>query len=262
MTEPLNKYLMQLRRTGSKGSVIPVHHSFTTMRFTAVSLLAIILLPLLFDVGLWLVKDIITAYWRDVINMWLRFGGSQAEVGWTDVAIVGQPVAFPFPKMVADLPSHVNLIVTGIVCFALFLVSFLIPGTLLPASYMLRAAAFLQLTTVGYFAWWPHEFPYQVPDYVAGSMALNFQLLFIIPLVLALIYYIFDFLVWKKVWLTLLTLAYFIIVTPFQYMLHAWIMYHTSVILMPMLYLMFGLLLDIMMFVAFYAWGMSWKGGK
>jgi hypothetical protein len=33
-----------------------------------------------------------------------------------------------------------------------------------------------------------------------------------------------------------------------------------SLVVMPVLFLMFGLVLDVMIFVAFYGWGMSWDG--
>jgi hypothetical protein len=42
-------------------------------------------------------------------------------------------------------------------------------------------------------------------------------------------------------------------------MLHVYLL-HGSVLFMPVLYFVFGPFLDILVFIGFYSWGMSWKG--
>lgn len=46
---------------------------------------------------------------------------------------------------------------------------------------------------------------------------------------------------------------------PQQYILHV-VLLHKSVLFMPLLYFVFGPFLDILAFVGFYSWGMSWSG--
>jgi hypothetical protein len=45
---------------------------------------------------------------------------------------------------------------------------------------------------------------------------------------------------------------------PLQYLLHAWLL-HCSILFMPVLYFVCGPFLDVLIFVCFYSWGMSWQ---
>jgi hypothetical protein len=45
---------------------------------------------------------------------------------------------------------------------------------------------------------------------------------------------------------------------PLQYLLHACIL-RVSLLFLPILYLAFGPFLDVVVFIAFYSWGMSWS---
>lgn len=50
------------------------------------------------------------------------------------------------------------------------------------------------------------------------------------------------------------------ILIPMQYVAHAYLIHTFSLLYMPVLFLMFGLMIDVFVFIAFYAWGMSWEG--
>jgi len=41
---------------------------------------------------------------------------------------------------------------------------------------------------------------------------------------------------------------------PHQWLLHAWLLEHLSILFMPVLFLCMGTLLDLWIFVAIYAW--------
>jgi hypothetical protein len=42
-------------------------------------------------------------------------------------------------------------------------------------------------------------------------------------------------------------------------MLHAYIIHEWTLLFLPLMYLLFGTLLDVLMFVSMYAFGMSWR---
>ena len=44
---------------------------------------------------------------------------------------------------------------------------------------------------------------------------------------------------------------------PLQILLQAAVL-HTSILFMPVLYIVFGLPVDVLIILAFYSWGMSW----
>ena len=58
--------------------------------------------------------------------------------------------------------------------------------------------------------------------------------------------------------LTALMILYFMLALPMQYLMHGLIFHHFSLLFLPLLYLVFGIFIDVMMFVALYSWGMSW----
>ncbi len=90
-------------------------------------------------------------------------------------------------------------------------------------------------------------------------MAMSLYFLFLSPWILGLTYYVFSFSVLRKAALTALVLAYFALAFPMQYLVHALLLQHLSLLAMPLLYLVCGVFLDVMMFVALYSWGMSWR---
>ena len=77
---------------------------------------------------------------------------------------------------------------------------------------------------------------------------------------MAFVYYIFDFSLIRKIFLTVLIMVHLAVFTPLHYLVQLYIIARFSLVFMPVLYTVFGLLLEVMVFIAFYSWGMSWKG--
>jgi hypothetical protein len=81
----------------------------------------------------------------------------------------------------------------------------------------------------------------------------------LIPVLYGFTFYLLDFTLTQKIFLTLATVAHLVLFVPQQYMLHVYLL-HGSVLFMPVLYFVFGPFLDILVFIGFYSWGMSWRG--
>jgi len=80
----------------------------------------------------------------------------------------------------------------------------------------------------------------------------------LVPILYAFTFYLLNFTLLQKVLLTVITVAHLVLFVPQQYILHV-ILLHRSVLFMPLLYFVFGPFLDILAFVGFYSWGMSWS---
>ncbi len=141
---------------------------------------------------------------------------------------------------------------------AIFALSFSIGDQYVPLRYLLRLVVMIQSTALFCFAVFPATFPYTATSHIHDGLLLTALLLVLIPWLHALTYYVFGFSVFQKIALTSLTLIYFLVLAPVQYLLHAWLLHHLSLVLLPILYLLFGVLLDMLMLVALYAWAMSW----
>ena len=256
-----NRELKRNRHLGSRGNIIEMHHSLYQMKMSAFTLLSIILLPIFFDVVLWDNLENIITLWKNIFIFWgEHIGISQNNVFYSEVYIPsGRLIYMPFPNLPASLPSTFAVWANLIICGIIYLVSVLIPKRLLPIIYFIRALVLIQISASVYFILNPHSFPYDMGDYISGTLALGIYLLLLIPPLMALIYYIFDFNIVKKILVTVAMLVYFIILLPFQYMMHAIIISSWGLIFMPVLYLNFGLILDTLMFIGWYSWAMTGK---
>jgi hypothetical protein len=105
----------------------------------------------------------------------------------------------------------------------------------------------------------PDAFPYNLAEYISSALVMGIYVMFFIPVMLALLYYIFDFAFWRKLVMTALIMGHFILFLPFQYMLHALVISSWSFLFLPLLYLLFGLLLDTLMFISWYSFAMTWR---
>jgi hypothetical protein len=73
-----------------------------------------------------------------------------------------------------------------------------------------------------------------------------------------LTYYIFDFGLLKKAFLTAVTMVHLALFLPLQVLLQALFLQKT-VLFMPVLYIIFGMPVNILIIIAFYSWGMTWS---
>ncbi|HET9274661.1 MAG TPA: hypothetical protein VFN96_01185, partial [Gemmatimonadales bacterium] len=82
----------------------------------------------------------------------------------------------------------------------------------------------------------------------------------LVPVLLGFTLHVFDLPLWKKAFLTLALLVHLAVFLPLQGLVHAWLVLHGTALVMPVLFLAFGLLMDVLIFVAFYGWALSWRG--
>lgn len=130
-------------------------------------------------------------------------------------------------------------------------------GRWLPAQYLVRVLCVVQALSLLYFWFVPMPFPHLVLNHVVDLLDAGYLLMWAIPVLLALGYYPLK-IGWRaKVLHTLLILAFVAVLVPHQALVHLLILQQFSVVFMPVLYLCFGALFDMMVFVALYAWAAS-----
>lgn len=262
-TSPLDEKLLRSRHSGFRGSIIRRHHSLTRIRFGASAKLSVLLLPLLFDFLLLQSLDSILAFWGHQFSFWTDALHLNGRVSFAETSLLGwHTMMVPYTDLPVSLPSQSAIWINVFAVILCFLFSTFLPQALMPITYLLRGALVIQGSASIFLLLNPGVFPLDLGRYVTQELVLGVYTLLIIPPLLALVYYIFDFAVWRKCVVTTLILAFFTVAIPFQYMLHAYILHTTTVLFMPVLYLLFGVLLDILMFIAMYAFGMSWQGDK
>lgn len=251
--------LETMRHRGWRGGVIKPHRAFVRLRLGPRRIIESAALALL-GTGAWIAAlPAVGRFWGHIFAFWGARLGLRSEVilvaqGW------GRHIHFALPcfGLAAGPASGAAWgITTGGTVLA-FVSSFLLADEALPWSYLIRGFCFLQATALGYFAVASARFPHDLPGYTVSMLVFSCIFIGLIPALYAFTFYLLNFSLLQKVFLTLATVAHLVLLVPQQYMLHVYLV-HASVLFMPVLYFLFGPFLDILAFVGFYSWGMSWK---
>lgn len=164
-------------------------------------------------------------------------------------------LGIPYIDIIAGAPSCMLWAITTIITALIFK----FPINNIPFRYLLKAVAFIQLCASFYFLMYPNDFPHMLDNYFFGMLTAGLILISIIPILFAFTYFIFDFTLQQKLFITILTMLYLCLFIPLQYLLHVYIIYEASLLFLPVLFFIFGLPLDILAIIALYSWAISWK---
>ena len=255
----LPQELEELRHRGHRGGLIAPHRAFLRVHPTffdgAVSALLVIGSTLA-----WVrVLPMVGNFWGWMFRVWDRWLGLNA-----DILMVPQRWAprvhfsLPFIVLPAGGITKTVWILSAAATLVVFLATQLASEEYIGWLYIVRAVVFIQGSALLYFAVAAARFPHDVPTYITGMLAFGVILIGLVPAVLGLTFYMFDFPAWKKLALTAAIMSYLVLFIPLQYLFHAWLL-HVSILFMPVLYFVCGPFLDVLIFVCLYSWGMSWQ---
>jgi hypothetical protein len=255
--------MSRVRSTGAQGGRIDPHRAIATIdlhrRDVILAAACFAVATLLYALALpWLGRLWTAAF--EALSAPLGMGGAVGQ-RVTSIASLTQ-VAVPYFVAQASAPSRTEWWITLVVTVVVVLCTIPMRSRTLPLAYALRFAAAIQATALLFFAVAPARFPYDLAGYVSGMMLVGAMLIGIVPLVLALTFYLIDVGWTRKVALTVLVMTHLAVLVPLQYALQSVVIVHASLIVLPLCFVMFGLLPEIMVLVALFGWGMSWRPGR
>jgi hypothetical protein len=247
------------RRRGSRGGVISTHRALAKFVLEPLDLVMSVMLVVLFSV-VWLASlGWICRFWRYLFTMGTNLLALHVDIGLSEHQVTSYiHFGIPYPRMDDAAPSPTMWWTTTVAVLVLFGASFLLPKKQIPLIYFLRAVLCVQASALIYFGWATASFPHTTNSYMEGLVSYGLMLISFIPIVFGLTYYIFDFGLIRKTLLTFVTMMHMCLFIPLQALLQA-IVLHKSILFMPLLYIVFGLPVDVLMVIAFYSWGMSWR---
>jgi hypothetical protein len=247
------------RFRGYRGGIINTHRALTRFVLEPLDLTTAALLSLLLTV-LWLAAlSWLCQFWRFVLENGMRELAMHAAVGLTAHEITPYiRFSVPYPRMEALLPDPQTWWTSAAVVLILFVASFFLPKKFLPVMYLLRAVLFIHLTALLFFLFLPARFSHSPDSYMEGLTGYAIALIGFVPLLFGLTYYIFDFGILRKAFLTAATMAHLTLFLPLWILLQALVL-QKSVLFMPVLFVVFGLPVNVIIILAFYSWGMSWS---
>ena len=251
--------LEAIRVRGWRGGLITPHRAFVRLQLRPRQIVESVALALLGTASWIALLPVVGRFWGHILVFWGAHLGLKSDVilipqGW------GRYIHFALPCFgLAAGPASGTAwwITTGVTLLAL-IASFLLTEEALPWAYLIRAFCLLQATALGYFAVASARFPHDLPGYTVSMLVFSCILIGLVPVLYAFTFYLLDFSLTQKLFLTLATVTHLVLFVPQQYMLHIYLV-HASVLFMPVLYFIFGPFLDILAFIGFYSWGMSWK---
>lgn len=227
--------------------------------FPAHRLAEVVLIPLIFNLLGWLAEPMLARFWAALFEFWLPRLNLSGSVSIVTIP----PLWLGMDVPVVDLPSRIPAPWawwgSALAAAGLVWISFVTPDRLLPLRYFLRFLVLVHISALVYFGVAPASFPHTLPGYLRSSFVAGLWLMALLPWVHSLIYHIFDFSLVHKLALTLLSLLFLAVAIPLQLLSHAHILTFGSLLFLPVLYLLFGILPLSLGCIALYGWAMSWR---
>lgn len=253
--------LEALRFRGHQGGVIAPHRAMVGLRWTAWRFITTLVLSLGGLAGFLALLPRLGQGWQLLFLRARDFLGLGVPIGDQTLSLPGG-ISFTLPVVatLTPLPDTRALWIAGIASVAVFLLSFLLPERFTPLRYFLRLLVLAQATAILFFALSRDPFPYRLEDHVFILLTAGLVVMGLVPLLLGLTLHVFDLAFWRKLLLTLLLLAHLAVFVPLNVLVHVWLVMQGTALVMPVLFLVFGLLLDVFIFVTFYGWALSWGG--
>ncbi len=251
--------LRTLARRGARGGTIDPHRAMLKLPDAGRRLAMASTTALIGVAGLLASLPLLGTAWTWIFRQAHAFLGLPGTVVQRSASVLGR-IHLTVPTLTFDAipPDGTALLAATIATLAVFGLSFALRGPLIPLAYFVRALALVQSTAIVYFRFWPEYFPYRLSEYLVGQLQAGLVVMGLIPLVLGFTFYLFDLSLIRKLTLTVMILGHLAIFLPLLAMMHAYLVSLGTLVVLPTLFLMFGLLLHVMVFVAFYGWAMSW----
>ena len=255
--------LRSLRKSGNNGTVIDPHRSIATVQLTSIDVVLAVALALGATLALAALLPLVGRAWTSAYAFLALPLGFPQGVG--TVSIKASPFAsfaVPYFRVAAESPGNMmwwgTLIVTAIVLAA----SFALRDDFLPLAYGLRLAVFVQVTALAAFRIAPQRFPYDLPHYVTSMLTSGIAVMLVVPTVLGMTFYVVDVGIARKIELTVVMLGHLFVFIPLQYALQTYVIAHGTLLMMPLSFMLFGLLPEVMVLLGLYGWGMSWPAQR
>lgn len=243
--------LLDDARSQSRGPAL--HRSLRRLRTSPLALLEVLAGAAVFTLALWLAKPALMAAWEGLILGWAQ--RLDLPLAFAQTAL-GHEWVLQAPA-VSLVPGPFTGLFTAALVIGAFAATFWMPDRMVPLKYLVRTLCVVQASALLYFMFVPSQFPYSVGGHLSAMLASGYYLMLAMPLLLALGYAVLRLPRHQKLLHPLAVLAWFALMLPHKALLHVWILSEFSVLFMPMLYLCFGLVFDLMVFVALYSWLVS-----
>jgi hypothetical protein len=201
---------------------------------------------------LWAGRPLLLSLWQQAVTVWaaaleLPLRLQTVTGGSGGLRLVGQALDDG-----TVLPSLWGLGASALACGLLWLGSARLPDAWLPLRVLLRAMVLVQAVALLFVAQSPAQFPYTLVGHLSTLLNLGYGFLLVVPVLLALGWGVLALPLWQRLVVPLALVAYLALLLPHKALLQVWLLAHSSVLYMPVLFVALGPLFDLMVLVALY----------
>lgn len=273
--------LREQLRLARSGRVIPIHRGLGRLRHGFGVWAQVVLLPL-FLVALYLsclpiISHLWNAFFASLIDQQTLTGSLSAtdllpvlsdtpREGGLSGRVLSLPLvdallnlSLPRLDTVSYLPDNFSLIVTAVLVVVLSVAAGFLSDRMTPLKYFVRFLCLTQAIACVFFFFSSRAYGYPLTDYLSDMLRTTVFIVLFTPLVLTAIYFIFDFSLGRKLLFGLGIMLYLLLLAPFQYAAHVWLLQQSSMLFHPLLFIVFGPFLQVLIMIAAYGWAMSWR---
>jgi len=246
------------RYRGHTGRLIRRHRALRSLDVQTSSITHPLALTVGFVALVVLSRNFVTSGWAGILKFWCASTGVYVAVQMKSVAAIGTfSYQIPALRLQSPPPTSETLSASLMLVCVSMLFAYILFRRFLPLCYLIWAIGSIQISSLLFFYFLPTAFPYDIGMHVASSLEMALILMAVIPNLLMVAYYPLNFSLLRKIGLTVLMLGMVGICAPHLYACHIVIMHYFSVLYMPVLFTVFGVLPMILMIIAIYGWGMS-----
>jgi hypothetical protein len=252
--------ILGLHLRGHLGGAIAQHRAISRLHLPLQRLWVGLVLAIGLTALLLVLRPWVAQAWAVEIVWWLR---ALELPGHFDVQGRGGDgvlaLAVPFIDVQLAAPNGWVPVWHGLVALGVWWAAGRMSDAAKPVAYLLRFAVLIHGASVLFFIFWPASFPHSVDLHTGSGLRQAWHLMLLAPWIHFATYYLFPFALWQRTLVTVLSWLFLFALTPLQYALHVALVQHMGLLVMPLLHLLFGVMLDIIGFVAIYGWAMGWN---
>ena len=231
------------------------HRSLTPLKVTSYLLLQALLLPVvLCGLLLWMQPQLLE-FWRHCIIFWsdqlaLPFSlSSQINEASSPLGLQWRQTG-PGGK----IPGLTNFAITTATTLLVFALSFHMKNKTTPLKYLVQIMCGVQIFTLIFYQLNPARFTGSVARHSEELMVMGHVVMLLTPVMMTIGYYILNQSLLSKLLYTVVILLFFAVMVPHQVLVHALILKNVSTLVMPLLYICFGAVFDVVVFIALFSW--------
>ncbi len=235
------------------------HRAVRSYRVQWLVLLRDVVVTVLLTLLVWHYLSLMGLWWTQQLNFWMfkmaLLGNAQLmPLNARDDAGLIPSFVVTAPTL---LPTATGWWLTAVVCAALWAFASTLKPHRLPLIYFLRLVVIVQITALVFFYIWPESIPTTVANFLTDVFRQSAGLMLLLPALFATTLYLFALPWWIKYLSTLAALVFLALFVPLQAACSAWVLQLGGILFMPVLYLFFGLLPQIVALMGFYSFALS-----